>query len=294
LASMAFYTLAHYAFQILYPLDRAVLYLVVNLCVACFVMAAVLIKQQPKWAIAGTGPFFLLPLMGLLQFYPEASISNNWRQEQVPESFQRYVSARPELHVGGSYLLEPQWNFLQMRSGGNAAIYVPSHAKDTLLDFKIVPLTEATAMLPWYKVAEVFHDLALLERRWPLDKDFVLDTTWSATTTSGDFGFRSTPWPPENGWQVLDVSITLQVNQLPFTPVLVALGLNSKGEVTSYRDFKIGRSMRETNLQQHLTVQVDCTQMPEHTAMVHVYIWNQRNEPFTVHHASLKAWRLER
>lgn len=293
LGCLVFYTLAHHTMGILYPLDRAVLYLVCCLILGIFIMAAELHKAQPKLAIALVVPFLVVPVLGAIQSQPAASVSYNWRVEQMPHFFYETVAAHPGKTIGGGYLLEPQWNFLQQQNNCAIPVFAVATESDTLLDFKVVPINTVATYAAWYTVAATHaQTLALLQRKRVFHKVLLLDSLLPVATKPNDYGIYSASWPPPVPLDLLEIELQLEVPKQVFTPVLVVMALDTAGVIVSYRDYKLGRNFAQGEVLQQVFVVADLTNLPPTTQTLHVFVYNYKGLIYTVSHASLRGFQV--
>lgn len=289
---MAFYQGAHFLLDVLFPLDRAAVYLVWALLLGVFLMAAEMLQARKWLAIVLLTTVAVFSVMGWMVLRPNSSANPFWRGEQIPEKFYHKVAADSGAAVGGSYLLEPQWNFLQLQNAAPMPLFGVGNS--ALMDYLVVPFAERNQHQQYRPVDQFEETLLLMQRIAPVEKQVVLDSLLPAGVFSGDYGFFSQQLPHHTLPDVLEIQLTLGKSTKVFPSAVVVQTLDAKGALVHYQDVKWHRNFHPHQHGAQLRLWLDLTSIPIQPGVMHVYLYNPQGDTFEVAAGRVLGWRAGR
>ena len=286
---VVFYQVAHFLFDVLFPLDRAAVYLVWALVLGVFLMTAEMYDAHKKLYLPLVGLVMGFVVMGLLVLRPHSSANPIWRGEQIPQAFYATVAADTGATIGGSYILEPQWQWMQLQNAAPMPLFVVGNSR--LLDYKLVPFS-ASGKHPEYQIAKQFEQsLILMQRKEPVVKAIIRDSLLPTGSFSGDYGFLSLALPSDGFPDVLEIQLTLGPNTRVFPSAVVIQTLDTSGALVHYQDVKWHRNFDPLQTGITLKLWLDLTGIPQKQGVMHVYLYNPNGFAFEVASGRVVAWR---
>lgn len=291
LVALLFYVFAHLFLGVLFPIDRAVLYLVLLVIIALFFVADVWAEQIKKlWPL-----LFLLPLIVFpATFFQKANLhscsANSWSVEQIPESFDRKLG-KSKATYGGYFLRQPQWNFYYTQYPKPKFSYTATSPKNTMLDYVLA----ADEHLPNYAAlyrpidSNGSGNVFLLQRNNFLKRVAIDSVSLNLNDTiTGDLILSTKNRSEFKNVKALEIQFEMESIEPQFSGVLGISGVDTENNTLFWKDVRIAHLNYKTNFRENYSAFVPLDELPQSTETLTVFLWNEKQEKVIVYEVSVK------
>jgi len=291
LVALLFYVFANMVLGVLYPIDRAVLYLVLLSIIALFFTVDVWAEHTGNlWPMLLLLPLIVFPATFYHKISLESASANSWSIEQMPESFCKKL-VRTNHTVGGYFLRQPQWNFLNLNYPKPVFCYTKTSPTNTDLDYVLAGKDH----LPNY--ADLYHaidtnasqNLFLLQRNSFL-KRLVIDSIslFPEDTIAGDLIFHTKKRDDFGNLKALEIELDMESLEPQFAGVLAISGFDAENNAVFWYDVRIGNLNYRTDFREKYSAFVPLESLPENLTSLSVFLWNLEQEKVIVYRATVK------
>jgi len=283
-----FYILGHWLIDLNFPFDRGLMYWSFWALISALPLASQIWQKaylgRAYWILACFIPlWFLIPRISL-----NHSLARSWSKEQIPDSFYQSLAEQEVQSLSGSYLLAPQWNYLQVKNG--AAIPAYQKAENIASQFRLsfMPLR----LSPEYDLiaASPSENLVLLQRKENLA--WTLSSQGSFPDLSNhQKGEPLFEWPKDSIPQALQLQLNLQGTEALHKLAIAFQSLDKDGKSIAFEAYEARHYLSpKAGWQEWRLFVVLGTVAPE-TERMKVFIWNPHSETFSLKDAQWRTLR---
>lgn len=283
-----------------YPVDRTSLHLLLLLFLTVFFAIDILVRYLSPLFLIGLLPFFGIPFKFFNSIDFRSASEGMWPREQIPETFYNKIGSfnkdfPPTISaVTNSYNFT--WGFLNLKNGGKLnRCQINEHwAKHYDADYQIID----TVSHPEYneKYRSILYDeasaLSLMERKKKLKKkllnksEVLLSDSRESPLLWQDSLKTNLP-----GKLQLDYEVSVTTDEKPLKSWIIVQLLNDKNEQLLYQDLRLDYFLTKWKGDT-----VKCStiihQVPEGTAYVKTFLWNEKKGYFSKLSARTKVYEL--
>jgi len=295
LVIVLFYQAAHVFLGILFPLDRALLYLFLLVIVALFFVVDVWRGHANySWPLLLLLPFLIFPINFAQKISLYQSSASGWSTEQVPASFINHIKS-DQSSVGGYFLRQPQWNILQIQNESTGFAYALTAAGNTILDYVLSNDEHWPLYKNDYSIIDTNYsgNMFMLKRNVVLKRTVLMtDTLAPALNTTNDILILDLDWQPTNDVLALDIALALQSETKQFSGVIGISGVNANGDVVFWKDIKLNQLVQSTDVKRNYRSFVPLNEVPQTVVHITVFLWNSQQQPLNIYNGSAKLLQL--
>lgn len=279
---LLFYESAHRLLGILYPADRTFLYLLFT-GVLGLGFAAQKLSTIDRRAYLLCLPTGFIPLLFFFKANLSYSNAPGWRSEQYPDRFySRLAEAEPLTSVGGYYLREANWQYLQNHCGRAVSYFQSQRHTNRLLDYAVVQKSEAPSYGSLYHTVDssAGGDVLMLKRRhapaWQRLPRQHLDPAAYLPEYFTLYKSKTTGWQQA---RALDLDLRLR-SEWPLSRAEIAFsGTDSSGKEIFWHSLRLEHYFSPHTDTLHLRSRIVLDQLPPELEEMLVFVWNPNDEP---------------
>jgi len=288
LVALLFYVFANIFLGVLYPIDRAVLYLVLLVLIALFFTADVWAEYAGKpWPMLLLLPFIVFPATFVQKINVSSASANAWSVEQMPDSFYRKL-VRTNHSIGGYFLRQPQWNFHNLSVPKPVFAFTKSSPENTSLDYVVAGIDHLENYTSLYDAIDTnaSQNLFLLQRKRFL-KRVVLDSVLlqPVATLTSDFKLNTIERSRLAHVNALDIALEMESSKPQFAGVIAVSGVDASNQTVFWYDQPIGNLTNRSDFKQTYRLFVPLGELPEALESVTIFLWNLKGEKYVVYNA---------
>lgn len=288
----AFYPIGHYLIELKFPYDRALIYWLAFGLIAKLAWLDQEYIAGRKSLLLFLGWTLIFPILYPTKLSLDHASFATWSKEQIPKHFylNRTSSLKKEPSIGGSYLLAPQWNFLQQKHQAQLPAFQVTDSP--LLEIRLSEKKDWPKWQTHYSIIDSSaNGLYLLQRLNPSVKSKLssLELPKLVHHQANQLIYQSSKHLKVDA---ISSQLMIQAEQ-PLNKLAIALQvLDKEGKQVYWQAFRARDYLSNKKDWQAWRLFVILKDLAREGEEIKLFIWNPENESFSLKASDWTLWEL--